>query len=385
MANAYKNKVVYGGQTLIDLSDDTVDAASMLSGRTAHDKSGAPITGTIQNQAAKTVTPGTADQTAVAAGRYTTGAVTVKGDANLKAENILSGVSIFGVAGTAEAGGGIEGGWKKVFSDTLTVNYTTKGTRQTILTHTWTTEEKALIEDKLIYVRIRDKAGARSGYFYGTNVYSSPSVPTYLTGAYAYYNTSGNAAGGTGTSMGLSAYSMSRTGSLVISAYLAASAEYDISGTFALDVFVLNEAGGDAGSYTLLASGTVTCSTAQASNEVLTTIAAEDVASVANGELIYIEIRRQGGKVNGYWCGSDNWVMKNPSSGSYLVTTRIGTYLTSGGLPGTLTGNYGIYAYASGTSLDIRATYNTNNKIPTTGTYTYRVYKMAYASSGPFD
>lgn len=53
----------------------------------------------LTTQAAKTVTPGTAAQTAVASGRYTTGAVTVKGDPNLKAENIAEGVSIFGVQG----------------------------------------------------------------------------------------------------------------------------------------------------------------------------------------------------------------------------------------------------------------------------------------------
>ncbi len=55
-------------------------------------------------QAAKTVTPSTADQTAVAKGVYTTGAVTVKGDANLIPENILSGISIFGVEGIAASG-----------------------------------------------------------------------------------------------------------------------------------------------------------------------------------------------------------------------------------------------------------------------------------------
>lgn len=54
----------------------------------------------LTTQAAKTVTPGAADQTAVSSGRYTTGAVIVKGDANLVAGNIKSGVSIFGVAGT---------------------------------------------------------------------------------------------------------------------------------------------------------------------------------------------------------------------------------------------------------------------------------------------
>ena len=60
-------------------------------------------------QAAKTVTPNTSNQTAVASGSYTTGAITVKGDANLVAGNIKSGVSIFGVNGTYEGAGGGSG------------------------------------------------------------------------------------------------------------------------------------------------------------------------------------------------------------------------------------------------------------------------------------
>lgn len=62
----------------------------------------------IPTQAAKTVTPSTADQTAVAKGVFTTGAVTVKGDANLKAENIAEGVSIFNVAGSHKGGTDIQ-------------------------------------------------------------------------------------------------------------------------------------------------------------------------------------------------------------------------------------------------------------------------------------
>ena len=46
MANKNISKVVYGGKTLIDLTADTVIADKMLSGYTAHDKSGATITGT---------------------------------------------------------------------------------------------------------------------------------------------------------------------------------------------------------------------------------------------------------------------------------------------------------------------------------------------------
>ena len=41
------NKVVYGASTLIDLTSDTVTAATLASGTTAHDHSGAAITGTL--------------------------------------------------------------------------------------------------------------------------------------------------------------------------------------------------------------------------------------------------------------------------------------------------------------------------------------------------
>lgn len=40
------SKVIYGGQTLIDLTGDTVEASKLASGYTAHDRSGAQITGT---------------------------------------------------------------------------------------------------------------------------------------------------------------------------------------------------------------------------------------------------------------------------------------------------------------------------------------------------
>lgn len=60
MPNQYVNKVVYGGNTLIDLTADTITAADLASGITAHDKSGAPITGT------NTYDSDTSDDTAVA-------------------------------------------------------------------------------------------------------------------------------------------------------------------------------------------------------------------------------------------------------------------------------------------------------------------------------
>lgn len=46
MPDSHINKVIFGGNTLIDLTADTVDAAHLLAPYTAHDKSGAVITGT---------------------------------------------------------------------------------------------------------------------------------------------------------------------------------------------------------------------------------------------------------------------------------------------------------------------------------------------------
>lgn len=45
MANQYKNKIIFGGNVLIDLTADTVTPSNLAYGVTAHDKSGAPITG----------------------------------------------------------------------------------------------------------------------------------------------------------------------------------------------------------------------------------------------------------------------------------------------------------------------------------------------------
>lgn len=57
----------------------------------------------VPTQAAQTITPTTADQT-IASGTYLTGAQTVRGDANLLPENIKKDVSIFNVVGTHEGG-----------------------------------------------------------------------------------------------------------------------------------------------------------------------------------------------------------------------------------------------------------------------------------------
>lgn len=59
----------------------------------------------VTRKSAQTYTPGTSNQI-IASGQYLSGTQTIKGDANLLAENIRSGVSIFDVLGTFEGSGG---------------------------------------------------------------------------------------------------------------------------------------------------------------------------------------------------------------------------------------------------------------------------------------
>lgn len=58
----------------------------------------------LPQKAAQTYTPGTSDQV-IQSGQYLTGAQTIKGDGNLRPDNIKKGVTIFGQTGTAETGG----------------------------------------------------------------------------------------------------------------------------------------------------------------------------------------------------------------------------------------------------------------------------------------
>lgn len=156
MAGQYINKVIVNGQTKMDLTSDTVDAAHLLDGYTAHDKSGAPIegtctfdantqsanatapeilqgktayvkgskiTGTMANKGSVTGTISNANTPYTIPQGYHDGAGTVGIDSAEKAkiipENIREGITILGVEGEMS---GTEGA--KAQSKTVTPNFT---------------------------------------------------------------------------------------------------------------------------------------------------------------------------------------------------------------------------------------------------------------------
>ena len=80
----------------------TAEAKHILNGKTAI-VNGEKLTGTMPVVNETTYTPTTSNQI-ISAGQYLQGDQTIKGDANLVAENIKSGVSIFGITGTHSGG-----------------------------------------------------------------------------------------------------------------------------------------------------------------------------------------------------------------------------------------------------------------------------------------
>lgn len=81
-----------------DTSDATIEHRDVKKGKIAYGKEG-KIIGNMPELSGQDITPGTTDQY-IAGSQYLTGTQKIKGDANLVAGNIKSGISIFGVMGT---------------------------------------------------------------------------------------------------------------------------------------------------------------------------------------------------------------------------------------------------------------------------------------------
>ena len=106
MPNKYVNKVVIGKETKLDLTADTVTPDKLAKGITAHDKSGAPITGT----STKDADTGDATDTIPMGFHDGAGGVTIAAteQAKLVPANIREGVTVLGVKGAMSGNEGMK-------------------------------------------------------------------------------------------------------------------------------------------------------------------------------------------------------------------------------------------------------------------------------------
>lgn len=111
-----------GGGSGTDISDTTAQRQDVLPGKYFYLADGTRVEGSMATKAAATIIPSTTNQT-INANQYLSGAQTIQGSANLKAENIKSGVNIFGITGNLDKTN-ISTGWtlKYPSSNRLTIS-----------------------------------------------------------------------------------------------------------------------------------------------------------------------------------------------------------------------------------------------------------------------
>ena len=155
---------------------------------------------------------------------------------------------------------------------------------------------------------------------------------------------------------------------------------------FATDIAAIQTGGGS--SYTLIHSEEL-----QLTYSSTTAATAVEIALGASGwtadDFLYVKVRDKAGRRNGYFIGTDSWLMNylakngattNLTAGAGLIHSQKadGTFYSIGGSISSMQGIYP-YSLASDGTLTMRKRYNANNTLTINSTYIIEIYKVGFA------
>ncbi len=210
----------------------TVSASELVSGTKSISANGTSID--VTNFASVDVAVPTGSATLI------TKSITANGTYNASSDN-ADGYSSVTVN---VSGGGGTSSWTLLASEDITANI--DSTTQTTLTDI-SCGSSAWTKTKIIYVRIRDKAGKRAGYFYGSDVFfinsnaANESTGNFTAGGRIMltYSTSSTWSLASGTGYGVWAQVLRSSGSIGIYAKYSSSS-LTINGTYKCEVYALD-------------------------------------------------------------------------------------------------------------------------------------------------
>ena len=168
-------------------------------------------------------------------------------DTTAAASDVASGKLFYtalGVLTTGTASGGGASPWHKLITareDAVSTTSTSAASAFTVALGS-----SAFTKDQIIWVHIRDKAGAKAGYFFGSDAFfinynkASASTSTFSVPAVICLRYNNSAYSGTAGQYGVYGYSINSSGTLTVRKRYNSSYSLTVNGTYVTNVYALD-------------------------------------------------------------------------------------------------------------------------------------------------